>query len=123
MEEIVREIVYLVRDKNVRYRDIIIVIRDLNRYDFLVYFIFNEYNILNFIDKKREVKSNLIVILIILILEMKNRWYGYEIMFRYLKSGFIGIDNDDINLLENYVLVNGIKGKKWFDEKWDYRII
>ncbi|OJT72563.1 hypothetical protein BM531_21455, partial [Clostridioides difficile] len=32
------------------------------------------------------------------------------------------IDNDDINLLENYVLANGIKGKKWFDEKWDYRI-
>lgn len=53
---------------------------------------------------------------------MKNRRYGYETMFRYLKSGLIGIDNDDINLLENYVLANGIKGKKWFDEKWDYRI-
>ena len=47
---------------------------------------------------------------------MKNRRYGYETMFRYLKSGLIGIDNDDINLLENYVLANGIKGKKWFDE-------
>ncbi len=42
---------------------------------------------------------------------MKNRRYGYETMFRYLKSGLIGIDNDDINLLENYVLANGIKGK------------
>ncbi|WP_411907975.1 hypothetical protein, partial [Salmonella enterica] len=80
---------------------------DLNRYDFLVHSIFNEYNIPNFIDKKREAKSNPIVILIISALEMKNRRYGYETMFRYLKSGLIGIDNDDINLLENYVLANG----------------
>ncbi|WOW56003.1 PD-(D/E)XK nuclease family protein [Clostridioides difficile] len=122
VEEIAREIVHLVRDKNVRYRDITIATRDLNRYDFLVHSIFNEYNIPNFIDKKREAKSNPIVILIISALEMKNRRYGYETMFRYLKSGLIGIDNDDINLLENYVLANGIKGKKWFDEKWDYRI-
>ncbi|UDN62856.1 helicase-exonuclease AddAB subunit AddB [Clostridioides sp. ES-W-0016-02] len=122
VEEIAKEIVHLVRDKNVRYRDITLATRDLNRYDFLVHSIFNEYNIPNFIDKKREAKSNPIVILIISALEMKNRRYGYETMFRYLKSGLIGIDNDDINLLENYVLANGIKGKKWFDEKWDYRI-
>ena len=53
---------------------------------------------------------------------MKNRRYSYETMFRYLKSGLIGIDNDDISLLENYVLANGIRGKKWFEEKWNYRI-
>ena len=43
-------------------------------------------------------------------------------MFRYLKSGLIGIDNEDISLLENYVLANGIKGNKWFDEEWNYRL-
>ncbi len=169
VEEIAREIVHLVRDKKVRYKDItiatrdlnrydflvhsifneynipnfidkkreaksnpIIVLiisalemkktRDLNRYDFLVHSIFNEYNIPNFIDKKREAKSNPIIVLIISALEMKNRRYSYETMFRYLKSGLIGIDNDDISLLENYVLANGIRGKKWFEERWNYRI-
>ena len=53
VEEIAREIVHLVRDKKVRYKDITIATRDLNRYDFLVHSIFNEYNIPNFIDKKR----------------------------------------------------------------------
>ena len=53
---------------------------------------------------------------------MKNRRYSYETMFRYLKSGLIGIDNEDISLLENYVLANGIKGNKWFDEEWNYRL-
>ena len=53
---------------------------------------------------------------------MKGRRYSYETMFRYLKSGLIGIDSSDINLLENYVLANGIKGKKWFEEVWEYKI-
>lgn len=122
VEQIAKEIVSLVRDKNFRYKDITVATRDLNRYDFLVQSIFNEYNIPNFIDKKREAKSNPIVVLIISALEMKNRRYSYESMFRYLKSGLIGIDNDDISLLENYVLANGIKGKKWFEEKWNYRV-
>ncbi|MEG1311220.1 MAG: helicase-exonuclease AddAB subunit AddB [Romboutsia sp.] len=122
VEEIAKEIITLVKDKNIRYRDITIATRDLNKYDFLVHSIFNEYEIPNFIDKKREAKSNPIIVLIISVLEMKNRRYSYETMFRYLKSGLIGISNDDVSLLENYVLANGIKGKKWFEEKWTYRI-
>lgn len=122
VEEIAKEIVKLVRDKNVRYKDITIATRDLNKYDFLVHSIFNEYKIPNFIDKKREAKSNPIIVLIISALEMKNRRYSYETMFRYLKSGLIGISNEEISLLENYVMANGIKGKKWFEEEWNYRI-
>lgn len=122
VEEIAKEIIHLVREKNIRYKDITIATRDLNRYDFLVNSIFNEYNIPNFIDKKREAKSNPIIILIISALEMRNRRYTYETMFRYLKSGLIGIESDDISLLENYVLANGIRGKKWFEERWNYRL-
>ena len=122
IEEIAKEIVNLVRDKGVRYKDITVATRDLNKYDFLVNSIFKEYEIPNFIDKKREAKSNPIIVLIISVLEMKGRRYSYETMFRYLKSGLIGIDSSDINLLENYVLANGIKGKKWFEEVWEYKI-
>ncbi|MGL6107696.1 helicase-exonuclease AddAB subunit AddB [Romboutsia sp.] len=120
VEEIAKEIVSLIRDEKIRYKDITIATRDLNKYDFLIHSIFNEYGIPNFIDKKREAKSNPIIVLIISALEMKNRGYNYETMFRYLKSGLIGIPNDDISLLENYVLANGIKGKKWFEKKWEY---
>ncbi|WP_219631932.1 PD-(D/E)XK nuclease family protein, partial [Burkholderia pseudomallei] len=48
--------------------------------------------------------------------------YNYETMFRYLKSGLLGISIEDISLIENYVLANGIKGKRWFEEKWNYRV-
>ncbi len=44
-------------------------------------------------------------------------------MFRYLKSGLIGLSVDEVSLIENYVILNGIKGKKWLEEKWEYRAI
>ena len=122
VEQVAKEIVHLVRNKNVRYKDITVATRELNRYDFLVKSIFKEYEIPNFIDSKREAKSNPIIVLILSALEMRNRRYSYETMFRYLKSGLIGVSEEDISLLENYVLQNGIKGKKWFEERWDYKV-
>lgn len=122
VEQVAKDIVHLVRDKKVRYKDITVATRDLNRYDFLVRSIFKEYEIPNFIDAKREAKSNPIIVLILSALEMRNRRYSYETMFRYLKSGLIGVSDEDISLLENYVLQNGIKGKKWFEEKWEYKV-
>ena len=123
VEHIAKEIVNLVRDNNIRYKDITVATRDLNRYDFLVHSIFNEYEIPNFIDKKRDVKSNPIIVLITSALEIKNKRYSYEVMFRYLKSGLIGLSVDEVSLIENYVILNGIKGKKWLEEKWEYRAI
>lgn len=123
VEHIAKEIINLVRDKNIRYKDITVATRDLNRYDFLVHSIFNEYEIPNFIDKKRDVKSNPIIVLITSALEIKIKGYSYEIMFRYLKSGLIGLSIDEVSLIENYVILNGIKGKKWLEEKWEYRAI
>lgn len=122
IEEIAKDITLLARDKGVRYKNITVAARDLNRYNFLVQSIFSEYEIPYFIDEKREAKSNPIIVLIISILEMKSKGYRYDTMFRYLKSGLLGFCDDDISLIENYVLANGIKGKKWFEEKWNYRI-
>ncbi|MEG0855762.1 MAG: helicase-exonuclease AddAB subunit AddB [Terrisporobacter sp.] len=122
VEQVAKDIIHLAREKNVRYKDITVATRDLNRYNFLVKSIFKEYEIPNFIDEKKEAKSNPIIVLILSALEMKNRRYSYETMFRYLKSGLIGVDAEDISLLENYVLLNGIRGKKWFEEKWTYKV-
>jgi ATP-dependent helicase/nuclease subunit B len=122
VEETAKDIIRLVREKNIRYRDITVATRDLNRYSNLIESIFNEYDIPSFIDEKREVKSNPIVVIIVSALEMYSKRYNYESVFRYLKSGLIGIDRDDISLIENYVLANDIKGKKWLEDKWNYRL-
>ncbi len=60
--------------------------------------------------------------MIVSVLEMKKRRYGYETMFRYLKSGLLDFTEDEISLLENYVIANGISGNKWFEDVWEYRL-
>jgi len=53
---------------------------------------------------------------------IKDSW-SYEAVFRYLKAGLINMDKRDIDLIENYVLSNGIRGSRWTnDERWNYRI-
>lgn len=42
VEQVAKDIVHLVREKKVRYKDITVATRDLNRYDFLVRSIFKE---------------------------------------------------------------------------------
>ncbi|MDR1774122.1 MAG: exodeoxyribonuclease V subunit gamma, partial [Clostridioides sp.] len=122
VEETAKEILYLIKNKNVRFKDITVSMRDLNRYNFLIKQVFDDYNIPYFLDEKRNSINNPVVVLLISLLEMKQRNYSYDVMFTYLKSGLISIDEEDINLIENYVLANGIKGKKWFRDNWDYKL-
>lgn len=49
--------------------------------------------------------------------------WSYESIFKYLKSGLTGIESLDIDILENFILENGVKGYKWtvkeiISEKW-----
>ena len=47
--------------------------------------------------------------------------WTYEFGIRYLKTGLTGIAREEIDILENYVLANGI-GNQWTrEEDWDYR--
>ena len=50
--------------------------------------------------KKISIMENPIIILITIYLDMKDKNYSYDSVFRYLKSGLTGISNEDIFLLE-----------------------
>ena len=41
-------------------------------------------------------------------------------MFGYLKTGYSLLTQEETDILENYVLAYGIKGKKWFLDTWEY---
>ncbi|EYE88734.1 ATP-dependent helicase [Fervidicella metallireducens AeB] len=122
VEETARDIVRFIRKNNLRFSDITIAARDMDRYENLIGAIFSEYNIPYFISQKRDIKNNPIIVLINSALDIYSKKWSYESVFRYLKTGLIEIDRNDINLLENYVLANGIKGLKWFEEEWEYRL-
>ncbi len=119
IDTIARDILVLVRDKGYRYKDIAVVCRNIDEYEKIATVIFNDYKIPFFLDKKREILDNPLVVLIISSLEILSSNWSYESMFKYLKSGLINIEEKYIDILENYVLANGIKGYKWTKDLYD----
>ncbi|TGY40442.1 helicase-exonuclease AddAB subunit AddB [Clostridium sartagoforme] len=119
VETVAKDILEMVRDKGYRFKDIAVVCRNISEYEKITTVIFNDYNIPFFIDKKREILDNPLVVLIISSLEILINNWSYESVFKFLKSGLINIEERYIDVLENYVLANGIKGYKWTRDFYD----
>ena len=116
VEEVAKEILRLIREENYRYKDISVVCREIESYEKIIKVIFNDYEIPYFMDKKIDILSNPLVMLILSAFEVYLRNWSYEGVFKYLKSGLTGISMNEIDILENYVLANGIKSFKWTGE-------
>lgn len=113
IERIASEIVSLVREKGARWKDIALVCSTFENYESTIKRIFNEYQIPFFIDSKRTIMNSPLVKVIISSLRAVTSGFKYEHVFRLAKTGYIGLDVEEIHRLENYVIANGIKGKKW----------
>lgn len=119
IETVAKDILVMVRDKGYRYKDIAVICRNVDEYEKIATVIFNDYNIPFFLDKKRQILDNPLVVLIISSLEILSSNWSYESVFKYLKSGLVNIEEKYIDILENYVLANGIKGYKWTKDLYD----
>ena len=117
IDMIAKDIVRLVRDKGYRYKDIAVVCRDIDSYEKITSVIFKQYDIPYFLDKKIEVLSNPLVILIMSAFEILIQNWSYESVFKYLKSGLVKIEREYVDILENYILANGLKGYRWTTEE------
>ena len=113
IENVAKKIIQLVKNKNLRFKDISIISKDIDSYSSLVRAIFPKYDIPVFIDEKRDLNQNVIVQYIISILEILNKNFANDAIFNYLKLGFCNIDKDEIFKLENYCTKWGIKQSKW----------
>ncbi|MVX67174.1 helicase-exonuclease AddAB subunit AddB [Clostridium chromiireducens] len=117
IENIAKSITRLIRDDGYRYRDISVVCRNIDDYEKITSVIFKDYDIPYFLDKKIQLLSNPLVILISSAFEILSKNWSYESVFKYLKSGLTGVINSYIDVLENFVLEHGIRGYKWTVEE------
>jgi ATP-dependent helicase/nuclease subunit B len=124
IEHVAKDILRLCLDEDMRFNKIAVVTRDLPSYEKLIKAIFTEYNIPIFIDKKKDITSNPLIVLITSIVEIFTKSFSYEAVFRYLKTGLLDIEEEHIDILENFVIATGIKGKrKWTEaDLWQEKI-
>lgn len=121
VEYIAKEILKLVRENKYRFRDIILVTRDLENYKDIVRVIFDEYEIPYFIDDKEDIASNPLIVYITSLLNIFAKGWRDNSIINYFKSGFTILKSEEVDLLENYALEFGIKSrKKWIDEDGFY---
>lgn len=113
IENVAKEINKLIKNNNLRYKDIAIITKNVSNYGNLTRAIFSKYEIPVFIDEKRELSQNIIVQYILSIFEILQKNFTRESIFNYLKLGFSEIDKDDIFKLENYCIKWDIKQNKW----------
>ncbi len=108
-----REIVHLVRDKKMRYRDISIVARDMEQYKGIIERVFPFYEIPVFLDRKISLSSHSAAMFITSILDIALGGFTYENIFSYIKSPFSPISREDADELENYCLIAGVRQYSW----------
>ena len=121
VEDTARDILRICRDNGFRFRDIAVTMRNPDSYSSIVKSVFTRYGIPYFLDGKRDIDGHPLIVFILSALEIFANNWSYEAVFRYAKTGFLSIERDDLDLLENYVLANGIRGNMWTrEDDWDY---
>ena len=118
VESVARETLNLVK-KGYRLREIGVLARD-DKYFSLIKPIFELHRIPYFADRKRAAANHPLAELIRSALEVLRGWRK-EPVFRCLRTGFFDVSQDEIDLLENYVIEFGIKGAANWQKAWDYR--
>lgn len=122
VEAAAREIIRLCRDRGLRWREIAIIMRDPEPYHDLIVSTFTDYGIPCFIDRKRPVAHHPLAELLRSALEVVVSDWAYEPVFRFLKTDLVPVPRTGVDLLENYVLAHGIRGRRWIDgQPWRYR--
>lgn len=109
-------IMELIRTGKYRYKDIAILTGDMESYRHPIERELKRHGIPFFIDVTEPILLNPFIEYIRAFIKIISDNYSQASVFRFLKSGLTGFDNDEICTLENYCLAANIKGyKKWHE--------
>lgn len=119
VEGIAREVLRLTREEGFRWRDVAILVRDMDTYEPLFTTIFADYEIPIFIDRKRTMLHHPLIELLRSALEVVSQGWPTDAVLRCIKTGLLApkISQHDLDQFENYVLEYGIHHHRWTEDK------
>jgi len=107
-------------DPPMRYRDIAVIVRDLGAYHDLLSSAMRAHDIAYFIDRREPTTHHALIELVRGFLAVAADDCQLDSVRLLLKTGLIGLSNEESDLLENYLLAHGIDGVMVWKESWDY---
>ncbi len=113
------EILRLVKEEGLRYRQIAVLTGNMEDYGPLLKRRFAMEGMPCFIDRKKGLLDNPLTEFIRSALEVLEKDFAYEPVFRHLKCGLSALDREQIDLLENYVIAFGVRGKSQWEKPWE----
>ena len=105
---------HLIREQGMTYRDIAVVIGDLEGYASYVETEFGQLEIPCFLDRTRGIVLNPMIEYIKSALQLYIKDFSYDTVFHFLRSGMADISREEIDELENYVIRTGARGYRTY---------
>lgn len=106
----------LVRSEGYRYRDIAVVVGNMETYGDYLEREANTYEIPVFMDRTRGLLLNPFIEFIRSAYQILQSGFSYESVFHYIRCGIADFTMQEADELENYVLSLGLKGRKRYSE-------
>lgn len=108
-----RTIKKMIYEGNYKYNDFAVITRNDEIYRGILDVAFEKYEIPYFMDCREEISAKPLMLAVLSALEIINSNFSSQSIFKYLKTGLVGVEVDEISELENYVLFWNITGKRW----------
>lgn len=112
---------HLIREQGMTYRDIAVVIGDLEGYASYVETEFGQLEIPCFLDRTRGIVLNPMIEYIKSALRLYIKDFSYDTVFHFLRSGMVDISREEIDELENYVIRTGARGYRTYSRLFTRR--
>lgn len=116
----VTKILQLLQQQKYRYKDIAVIVSDINQYGELMERELNDTGIPCFLDYKKNMSENTFAEYLKAVLRLAETGLGTEGVLSYVKNSLSGWDREQVFDLENYCLALGIKGYQ-FEKEWKRR--
>ena len=111
----------LIREEGLTYRNIAVVIGDLEGYASYVETEFGQLEIPCFLDRTRGIVLNPMIEYIKSALQLYIKDFSYDTVFHFLRSGMVDISREEIDELENYVIRTGARGYRTYSRLFTRR--
>jgi len=117
---VLREMMRLVREEGYRYSDMAVITGDLSVYGSTVTAAFEKAKVPYFLDEKRKLENNPLAELLEQLLDVLEENMSYGSVMALLRNPLYPIEQEKVDILDNYLVASGIEGKKRWNELWQW---